>query len=426
VSLSSTESQTVMHPPQFNPSSTFGRAGASRNSLADTTELHQLHAALPRHAQLELRVLLSAPRHLRLVDPTPRFENAMIYLPAPRVWPDALMDDWVLENIDTHAIRIAVPSLTILLAVERATGTLHGHVFDLSPSALQTLRGLAERASGPQPMSGSADGHRLPASLISLSGDAAADAWAQLDITGHRHYASFDHRNAYDDPELRMRVAPSRVALFLPGVVIGRRDDGDGNADDSNVAAALAALCERPIASLLSPWLSLGLVGERDDALSLATLHACGWVEESANWLLARHAEIGTTGRDRGRVGAALASLHIARCAAPLAYLLDEEAPAWMGGSNAVVDLATQVGPVWAAMRTLSTAHPAWGGMPAFNWLTAQGNIAEQARRIDAALADPAGALVRFFNAMQSDGADRVVVDFLKTLRSDDESENMD
>ena len=69
----------------------------------------------------------------------------MIYLPAPRVWPDALMDEWVLENINTHATRIAVPSLTILLAVERATGTLHGRVFDLSTSPPRKPTGLAAR-----------------------------------------------------------------------------------------------------------------------------------------------------------------------------------------------------------------------------------------------------------------------------------------
>ena len=334
----------------------------------------------------------------------------MIYLPALRVWPDALMDDWVLENINTHATRIAVPSLTILLAVERATGTLYGHVFDLSPTALQTLRGLAERASEPQPMSGSADGHSAPSSLTSLSGDAAAQAWALLDVSVHRHYASFDHRHVYDDPELRLRVAPSRVALLLPGVVIGRRDDGDGNADDSNVDAALAALCERPIASLLSPWLPLGLMGERDDALSLAKLHACGWVEESANWVLARQAEIGSAVVDRWRIGAALTSVQIARCAAPLAGLVDGDAPRVMSASSA---------PVWAALPALSAANPAWGGMPAFNWLNAQGNIAEQARRIDAALADPAGALACWLDAIEHDGADQVVVNFLRTMHGE-------
>jgi hypothetical protein len=414
-----------MHPStQSTPESVIDRAGVSRNPLTDKTELHQLHAALSSETQHELTALLSAPRHVRLVDPTPRFVNAALYLPAPRVWPDTLMDDWVLENIDTHATRIAVPSLTILLAVERATGTLYGHVFDLSPSALRTLRGLTEPVAGLELRRVPAITHGARSSLVSLSGEAAADAWAQLDITGHRHYASFDHRHVPDDPELRMRVAASQVPLLLPGGALG--GDGDPDDDDSATGAAFTALCERPVASLLSQWLPLGLGGEREDALSLANLHARGWLEESANWVLARHAEIGTTGPHRRRVGAALASLHIARCAAPLADLLGEETPAWMGGSNAVVNLATQVAPVWAAIRTLSTAHPAWDRMPALNWLNAQGNIAEQARRIDAALANPAGALVRFFNAMQSDGADRVVVDFLKTLRSDDESENMD
>ena len=403
--------------PASEPATKPSSASLTSNAPASSAEIDQLLTALfgePRH---ELKSLLSAPRYVRLINPTPRFVNAVFYLPAPRVWPDALMDDWVLENINTRATRIAVPSLVILLAIERDTGTLYAHVFDLSVAALRTLRGLAAIGTRLPPLPGSLESLSSPSSLISLSGEAAEQAWALLDVSGHRHYASFDHRHEYDDPELRMRVAPSRVPLLLPGVAIGIGDDDyDGG---EAVDAAFTALCGRPVASLLSPWLPIGLMADRASELTLASLHASSWAEESANWVLARHAEIRSTVGHHWRVSAALASLQNAQCAEPMTALTEGKP------SEPMPAPAVSVARVWIALKVLSAAHPASGTLPAFNWLNAPGNDAEQALRIDTALAAPAGALESWLNLIESEGAHRAAVDFLRTMRGDSDSDSV-
>ena len=76
-------------PHSSEPATTGDSPQSPIHSASDNADLDQwIHTltAEPRH-ELELR--LSAPPYLRLLDPTPRFASALLYLPAPRVWPDA-------------------------------------------------------------------------------------------------------------------------------------------------------------------------------------------------------------------------------------------------------------------------------------------------------------------------------------------------
>lgn len=253
---------------------------------ANIAELDRLRRALTGEPHQELETLLSAPRHVRLINPSPRFANAVVYLPPPRVWPDALMDEWVLENIDTMAARIAVPSLVTILALEWETGSVHGHVCDLSVPALQALR----RCAAVVPDAGAAaEKSASHASHVTQ----ATHAW-QL-INASRHYASFDHRHAYADPELRMRMPPRWVPLLLPGV-----------ASDAN-DAVWSAVAKRPLDTLLSPFLPISVVDCADSdsvagGLSLSALHADTWIDEVSFWALAldqNHGDDGRAQRDR-------------------------------------------------------------------------------------------------------------------------------
>ena len=333
-------------------------------------ELDHLRARLAPEPQQELQALLTAPKHQLLIDPTARFTQVAIYLPAPRVWPDVLMDEWVLENINTMASRIAVPSLVFLLALERATGSLYFHACDLALPALEELRSLA----GTDP----------------LIGQPAEHAWQRLDES--RHYASFNPRHSYTDPELRMRVSPALVAVLLPGVDRGSEDP------------VFEALAGCPLEALLSPLLPISLITDREGGLVLASLHAQSWIEESTNWVTARTHEIRAAGGHYWQTSTVLTTLNVGQCADPLQCFDDAD------GTGPVCD------PALRTMRALCPRYPEWGTLPAYHWLNASGRRDEQARRIDTALADPVGARELLLNGIQSEGNHPSVAAFLRAM----------
>ena len=341
--------------------------------LAAVAELNHLRARLAPEPQQELQTLLTAPRHLLLIDPTARFTQVAIYLPAPRVWPDVLMDEWVLENINTMASRIAVPSLVWILALERATGSLCFHACDLALRGLEELRSLA--ATDP------------------LMGQPAEQAWQQLSES--RHYASFNPRHAYTDPELRMRVSSALVAVLLPGVDSGSED------------AVFEALAGDPLDTLLSPLLPISLITDRGSGLALASLHAQSWIEESTNWVTARTSEIRAAGGHYGQTSAALTTQNVGQCADPLQCFDDAE------GNGLVCE------PALRTMRALSPCYPEWGTLPAYHWLNASGRRDEQARRIDQVLADPVVARELLLNWVQVEGSHSAGAAFLRAIAAD-------
>ena len=322
---------------------------------------------------------------MRLISPSPRFANAVVYLPPPRVWPDVLMDEWVLENIDTMAARIAVPSLITILALEHETGSVHGHVCDLSVAALQALRRLAGAAPDP----------------CAPTAESATHAWQLIDAS--RHYASFDHRHAYVDPELRMRMPPRWLPILLPGVA--------SNAGDS----VWSAVAKRPLDTLLSPWLPISLVDYAHGdcvagGLSLSALHAGSWIDEVSTWVLARNAEIREATGSCWQVSAALQAMQVEQCAEPLRLLFDELVPGH--------------GRVMRAIRTLALHNPAWGTLPAYNWLIGPTDEGKQRRRIGAARANPDRVLAQLLRDLEASGSDPTIAAFLRSMgnRTEDES----
>lgn len=292
------------------------------------------------------------------------------------------MDAWVLENIDTMAGRIAVPSRITILALERVTGSLQCHICDLTISALASLRCFVATDSVE---------HRL-------TGQSAAQAWQLIDAS--RHYATFNHRHAYADPELRMRVPPAWVPMLLPGVA---RD-----ADDF----VFAALAERPLDAMLSPWLPVGLVDSADGdpaagGVSLSALHAESWTDDLTTWVLARTAEIHAAIGNHWQLSAALSSMQIRLSAAPSQNFIGEQASELTG---------EQMLRVIAAMQVLARHHPAWGSLPAYHWLNAARRRGEQTHRIDAAQADPDRMLAQLLNAVETEGGGPAASAFLRTI----------
>ena len=355
---------------------------------ADNTALSQLCSALTAAPRRELETLLSAPRHLRLINPSPQFAHAVICLPPPRAWPHVLMDDWVLENIDTAAVRIAVPSLIIVFALQRETGSLHCHVTDLSLPALQQLQQC--QAVDAKPC--------LPNKTHVIRGTLATHAWQLIDES--RHYASFDHRHTDVDPELRMRIPPRWVPMLLPGV-----------APDAN-DAAWSAVAKRSIDSLLSPWLPIGLVDcANGDAvaggLSLSALHADIWIDETSTWVLARTAEIHQAIGSYRQISAALQAMHLGRCAEPERLLFDERAfGLGCKSSERVI----------SAMRAMTSHHLAWSSLPAFNWLMGAPDDSQHELGVSAARENPDRALAQLLRDVEALGADPSVAAFLRSM----------